>query len=117
MNNNTNIYDIDGDLLRKSTDKEELTIEEAESRIKKYEEKLNKLAETDPKDHRIAVYNTYIKNLQYYVFNQYLLHPELRPTMPKTTEDEIKKAMEDLKNEVENEEYVDFEEVKEDTNE
>ena len=45
-----------------------------------------------------------IRNLQSYIFNQYLLHPELMPHMQNTTQDEIKKAMEELKAEVENEE-------------
>jgi len=131
MTTDSNIYDIDGELLRSSEDTSELTIEEAQKRIESYQKKLNELAEKDPKDHKLSIYNTYIKNLQTYVFNQYLLHPELMPHMTNTTQDEIQKAMEDLKADVEAEEsketimepvsdetdeYVDFEEVKNDEN-
>lgn len=119
MTTDSNIYDIDGELLRSSEDTSELTIEEAQKRIESYQKKLNELAEKDPKDPKLSIYNTYIKNLQTYVFNQYLLHPELMPHMTNTTQDEIQKAMEDLKADVEAEEkdtvmdeYVDFEEVK-----
>jgi len=131
MTTDSNIYDIDGELLRSSEDTSELTIEEAQKRIESYQKKLNELAEKDPKDPKLSIYNTYIKNLQTYVFNQYLLHPELMPHMTNTTQDEIQKAMEDLKADVEAEEsketimepvsdetdeYVDFEEVKNDEN-
>lgn len=126
MTTNSNIYDIDGELLRSSGDTSELTIEEAQKRIESYQKKLNELSEKDPKNHKLSIYNTYIKNLQTYVFNQYLLHPELMPHMTNTTQDEIQKAMEELKADVEAEEkdtvmgpvsdetdeYVDFEEVK-----
>lgn len=132
MTTNSNIYDIDGELLRSSEDTSELTIEEAQKRIESYQKKLNELSEKDPKDPKLSIYNTYIKNLQTYVFNQYLLHPELMPHMTNTTQDEIQKAMEDLKAEVEAEEaketkmepvsdetdeYVDFEEVKDEKSE
>lgn len=126
MTTNSNIYDIDGELLRSSEDTSKLTIEEAQKRIESYQKKLNELSEKDPKNPKLSIYNTYIKNLQTYVFNQYLLHPELMPHMTNTTQDEIQKAMEDLKADVEAEEkdttmgpvsdetdeYVDFEEVK-----
>jgi CRISPR/Cas system-associated endonuclease/helicase Cas3 len=125
MTTDSNIYDIDGELLRSSEDTSELTIEEAQKRIESYQKKLNELAEKDPKDPKLSIYNTYIKNLQTYVFNQYLLHPELMPHMTNTTQDEIQKAMEDLKADVEAEEaketkmdeYVDFEEVKDEKSE
>lgn len=120
MTTNSNIYDVDGEILRSSEDTSELTIEEAQKRIESYQKKLNELSEKDPKDPKLSIYNTYIKNLQTYVFNQYLLHPELMPHMKNTTQDEIQKAMEELKADVESEEskettmdeYVDFEEVK-----
>lgn len=119
MTTNSNIYDVDGEILRSSGDTSELTIEEAQKRIESYQKKLNELSEKDPKNPKLTIYNTYIKNLQTYVFNQYLLHPELMPHMTNTTQDEIQKAMEELKADVEAEEkdtvmdeYVDFEEVK-----
>lgn len=119
MTTNSNIYDIDGELLRSINDTSDLTIEEAQKRIDKYQKKLNELAEKDPKDVKLSIYNTYIKNLQTYIFNQYILHPELMPRVENTTQEQIQKAMEELKAEVEAEEaketvmdeYVPFEEV------
>jgi len=104
MKNNSNIYDIDGEILRESGNTEELTLEEAQNRLESYQKKLNELAEKEPNSQKLSVYNTYIKNLQSYIFNYYLLHPELMKWMNKTTQDEIQKAMEDLKKDVEEEE-------------
>lgn len=104
MKNNSNIYDIDGEILRESGNTEELTLEEAQKRLDSYQKKLNELAEKEPNSQKLSVYNTYIKNLQSYIFNYYLLHPELMKWANKTTQDEIQKAMEDLKKDVEAEE-------------
>lgn len=101
MTTDSNIYDIDGEIIRKAGDVEQMRIESAQKKIDSYKEKLKDL---DSKDPKVSIYNTYIRNLQSYIFNQYLLHPELMPHMQNTTQDEIKKAMEELKNEVENEE-------------
>ena len=101
MTTDSNIYDIDGEIIRKAGDVEQMRIESAQKKIDSYKEKLKNL---DPKDPKVSIYNTYIRNLQSYIFNQYLLHPELMPHMQNTTQDEIKKAMEELKAEVENEE-------------
>lgn len=101
MTINSNIYDIDGEILREAGNTEELSIDEAQKRVNSYQEKLKEL---DPKDPKVSIYNTYIRNLQSYIFNQYLLHPELMPIQHNTTQDEIKKAMEELKAEAENEE-------------
>ena len=100
MTTDSNIYDIDGEIIRKAGDVEQMRIESAQQKIDSYQEKLKNL---DPKDPKVSIYNTYIRNLQSYIFNQYLLHPELMPHMQNTTQDEIKKAMEELKAEVENE--------------
>lgn len=120
MTTNSNIYDIDGELLRSIDDTSNLTIDEAQKRIEQYQKKLNELSEKEPNNPKLSIYNTYIKNLQSYIFNQYILHPELMPKVEQTTQEQIQKAMEDLKAEVEAEEaketkmdeYVDFEEVK-----
>ena len=116
MTTNSNIYDIDGELLRSAGDTSDLTIDEAQKRIEQYQKKLNELSEKEPNNPKLSIYNTYIKNLQSYIFNQYILHPELMPRVEQTTQEQIQKAMEDLKAEVEaeeaNDEYVDFEEVK-----
>ena len=119
MKNDSNIYDIDGEILRESGNTEELSLEEAQKRLDSYQKKLNELAEKEPNSQKLSVYNTYIKNLQSYIFNYYLLHPELMQQFSKTTQDEIQKAMEDLKKDVEAEEketvmdeYTEFEEIK-----
>ena len=101
MTTDSNIYDIDGEIIRKAGDVEQMRIESAQQKSDSQKEKLKEL---DPKDPKVSIYNTYIRNLQSYIFNQYLLHPELMPHMQNTTQDEIKKAMEELKAEVENEE-------------
>lgn len=132
MTTNSNIYDIDGELLRSAGDTSDLTIDEAQKRIEQYQKKLNELSEKEPNNPKLSIYNTYIKNLQSYIFNQYILHPELMPKVEQTTQEQIQKAMEDLKAEVEAEEaketnmepvsdetdeYVDFEEVKDEKSE
>ena len=125
MTTNSNIYDIDGELLRSAGDTSDLTIDEAQKRIEQYQKKLNELSEKEPNNPKLSIYNTYIKNLQSYIFNQYILHPELMPKIEHTTQEQIQKAMEDLKAEVEAEEaketkmdeYVDFEEVKDEKSE
>lgn len=110
MTNNTNIYDIDGNLLRAAGDNHEMTAEEAKAKIEEYQEKIKQLSDNEENAHKIGVYKTYIRNLQMYMFRYYLAHPESIPR--KTMESQIKKAMDELKKEVDNEEYVDFEEVK-----
>ena len=112
MKNKSNIYDIDGEILRESGNTEELTLEEAQKRLDSYQKKLNELAEKEPNSQKLSVYNTYIKNLQSYIFNYYLLHPELMKWANKTTQDEIQNAIEDLKKDVEDDEYTEFEEIK-----
>ena len=122
MKNDSNIYDIDGEILRESGNTEELSLEEAQKRLDSYQKKLNELAEKEPNSQKLSVYNTYIKNLQSYIFNYYLLHPELMKWANKTTQDEIQQAMEDLKKDVEAEEketvmdeYTEFEEIKDES--
>ena len=124
MKNDSNIYDIDGEILRESGNTEELSLEEAQKRLDSYQKKLNELAEKEPNSPKLSVYNTYIKNLQSYIFNYYIMHPELMKWMNKTTQDEIQQAMEDLKKDVEEDEkettmdeYVEpIEEIADETN-
>lgn len=42
MKNNTNIYDVDGEIIRAAGDNHRFTIEEAQSKIKYYREKIDK---------------------------------------------------------------------------
>lgn len=105
MNNVTNIYDIDGELIRTAGDNHEMTIDEAKEQLKKYEEKVKELTETDPNNSKIVIYNNYIKNLASYILTLYTKQPAAM-SMPKQTNmtDQIKKAMDDLRDEFEKEE-------------
>lgn len=120
MTNSVNILDIDGDLIRAAGDNHEITAEEARESIKKYEDKLK----AHPDETKAAAYRTYIKNLTLYVFTYYQKHPEALQEALKqqNLQEQVSKAMEELKSEVDKEEpketvmdeYVDFEEVKKD---
>ena len=105
MNNVTNIYDIDGELIRTAGDNHEMTIDEAKEQLKKYEEKVKELTETDPNNSKIVIYNNYIKNLASYILTLYAKQPAAM-SMPKQSSmtDQIKKAMDDLRDEFEKEE-------------
>lgn len=105
MNNVTNIYDIDGELIRTAGDNHEMTIDEAKEQLKKYEEKVKELTETDPNNSKIIIYNNYIKNLASYILTLYAKQPATI-NMPEQTSmtDQIKKAMDDLRDEFEKEE-------------
>lgn len=116
MNNNGNIYDIDGELIH-SIDSGKLSVEEAEIRLNKYQEKLKQLTDNQEDKFKAGVYNTYIQNLQRYMLNYYITHPE-EAQKRMSMEEQVKQAMEDLKADVEAEEkpavmdeYVQFEEL------
>lgn len=121
MTNNTNIYDIDGNIIRAAGDTHELTPDEAKAKVEEYQNKLKQLADNEEDTVKAGVYKTYIVNLQRYILNYYMAHPEAIPRTS-VTEEQIKRAMEDLKAEVikdesgpvsdEMDEYVDFQEVK-----
>ena len=120
MKNNSNIYDIDGELIH-SIDNGKLSVEDAEIRLNKYQEKLKQLVDNQEDSFKAGVYKTYIQNLQRYILNYYITHPE-EAQARLSTEQQIKEAMEQLKNDLEKEEaeekptimdeYVEFEEEK-----
>ena len=117
MKNNSNIYDIDGELIH-SIDDGKLSPEEAETRLNKYQDKLKQLTDNQEDSFKAGVYRTYIQNLQRYILNYYITHPE-EGQKRLAMEEQIKKAMEELKADVEAEEkptvmdeYVEFEEEK-----
>lgn len=105
MNNVTNIYDIDGELIRTAGDNHKMTIDEAKEQLKKYEEKVKELTETDPSNSKIVIYNNYIKNLASYILTLYTKQ-SATINMPEQSSmtDQIKKAMDDLRDEFEKEE-------------
>lgn len=115
MKNNSNIYDIDGKLIRDIEDTDNISVENAEQLMNEYQDKLKQLSENEKDSFKTGVYKTYIQNLQRYILNYYIEHPE-EAQKRISTETQIQKAMEELKSDVEKEtvmdEYVDFEEVK-----
>ena len=123
MNNVSNIYDIDGELVRKAGDNHEWTIEEVQKRIEFYKNKIDSLDKDDPK---VKVYTTYINNLNKYAFTLYskMSSGEINTLLEEYSKKEdvkeqIETAINDLKAEVESEEpketvmdeYVDYEEI------
>jgi gas vesicle protein len=127
MTNNSNIYDIDGEIIRKIDDNHQWTVEEVKNKIEYYRNKLKDLAEDDKK---AVLYATYMRNLSNYLLVLYSkmtpdqLNAEINAAKALTTNEQVKKAMEELQdslNEEEKEkeepketvmdEYVDFEEV------
>lgn len=101
MKNNSNIYDVDGELIRAISDTHEMTVEEAQERAEYYRKKLEEIGDNDPK---AVVYSTYIRNLSMYIFNLYSKHPELLTEAlqkRKTTNEQIKEAIDELKTEIE----------------
>ena len=117
MKNNTNIYDIDGELVRKADDNHQWTLEEAQNRIKIYSEKLKNLQENDPKNPKIQVYTTYLRNINGYI---YKLYSQMSPNELKTIFEAHKTDNEDLNKQIEKainelKESVDDGETTEDT--
>lgn len=126
MKNETNIYDIDGELIRAAGDNHKITVEEAQEMMEKYRQKLQ---ETDKDDKKAVAYATYMRNLSNYILAQYAaMSPEeftarLQANAATTTdENTVENALNELKDELEEEpveerkptvmdEYVDFEEV------
>ena len=122
----SNIYDIDGNIIRRA-DQGKFTLEEVEQLV----DDLTKKVQDNPDNN---VYKVYLNNAQKWLMHMYnnmskedimkrlsVLKDSVDNAKEAQTEaeqaklDEISKAMEELKAEYdkENEEYVDFEEVKE----
>lgn len=116
MKNNSNIYDIDGELIRAFDDTHKLTVKEAQEKAKYYTEKLGNLDEKDPK---AVTYANYIKNLNRYIMEMYSkMSPEelqelLSQKKQESTDAQVEKAINELKKEIENEENNEVEESSE----
>lgn len=119
MKNNSNIYDIDGELIRAFDDTHKFTVKEAQEKAKYYTEKLGQIDENDPK---AATYVTYIKNLNRYIMELYAkMSPEelqalLDQKKQESTDAQVEKAINELKKEIENEETNKNEESSEHAN-
>lgn len=76
----TNIYDIDGKLIRKAGDTHQFTIEECQERIKYYLELLKALTTEDP-DYAIkaSTYNQYVDNLVSYCIRMKMVSQDIQP--------------------------------------
>ena len=117
MKSYSNTYDIDGSLIRAAGDTHKWTIEEAQEKMEEYRKKLTELDEKDPK---AAIYATYMRNLSRYIMGLYaMMTPdELNAIIEKHKQanlnEQVKNAIDDLKKEVEDDEYTEFEEVKND---
>ena len=105
MNNNSNIYDIDGQIIRKADDEHKWTVEEVKEKIEYYRKKLQDLAEDDKK---AVIYTTYMRNLSNYLFVLYSQMPaeqlqaEIDAAKALSTDEQVKKAMQELQDEVNN---------------
>ena len=105
MKNNTNIYDIDDELIRKAGDNHEFTIQEVQEKLKHYRERLEEEQQREDADpRRIASYNTYIRNLSNYLAIKIsqLSSNEIADlirvnNLKKTTTEEVEKALNDTK--------------------
>lgn len=105
MNNYSNIYDIDGELVRSADDEHKWTVEEVKEKIEYYRKKLQDIAEDDKK---AVIYATYMRNLSNYLFVLYSqmpaeqLNAEIEKAKSIATSDQVRKAMEELQKEVDN---------------
>lgn len=64
MNNYTNIYDIDGNIIRKAGDNHKFTIEEVEKLVDELTEKVQKNPDNQ-------VYKVYLNNAHRWLYNMY----------------------------------------------
>ena len=143
MNNYTNIYDIDGNIIRKAGDNHKFTIEEVEKLV----DDLTQKVQENPDN---QVYRVYLNNAHKWLYNMYnnmskediakrlsLIQNNIQEAKNELNDaekqqlEEISEAMEQLKAEYDadqsdsspvfednqgqvNDEYVEFEEVKDD---
>ena len=114
MKNNSNIYDIDGEIIRRFEDVHRFTALEATKIQEKYLKKIQDLrakeALTEDEEKRLKIYETYCKNLQHYIFvelqgmskeEQEEYYNTIIPQKPiETTQEDIENALNELKNDV-----------------
>ena len=86
----TNIYDIDGKLIRKAGDNHQFTIEECQERIKYYLELLKALTTEDP-DYAVkaSTYNQYVDNLVSYCIRMKMVSKDIQPVEPQPLPDTV----------------------------
>lgn len=86
----TNIYDIDGKLIRGIDDTHQFTIEEAQERIKYYLELLKALS-TEDLDYALkaSTYNQYVDNLVAYCIRMKMVSQDIQPVEPQPLPDTV----------------------------
>lgn len=93
MKNYTNIYDIDGNLIRKAGDNHKFTLDEVEKMV----DDLAKKVQDNPDN---KVYKVYLNNANAHLFNMYnSMHPEELQKRLTTLQDSIQKAKDMLSEE------------------
>lgn len=119
MKNETNIYDIDGNIIRKAGDNHKFTIEEMEKMVDDLTEKVRQNPDNQ-------VYKVYLNNAQAWLYNMYnnmsteeltkrlsILQDSINEAKSEESEaekeqlDKISEAMEQLKSEYEKEIVMD----------
>lgn len=123
MTNNTNIYDIDGEMIRNAGDNHHFTVDEIKNLIDKYNKKIEECKDEEKR----KMYETYVRNLTSSLINEYKQMPveklmeaiKTASTKDENLDEKVKQAIEELKNDIEEEpketvmdEYVDFIEEK-----
>ena len=114
MKNNSNIYDIDGELIRRFDDVHHFTALEATKIHEKYLKKIQDLrakeVKTSEDEKKLRVYEIYCSNLQHYIsaelqkmdekeLNEY--YKTIIPEKPsETTQEDVEKALNDLKDDI-----------------
>ena len=107
MKNNSNIYDVDGELIRAFDDTHKWSIKEAQEKIEQYRKKIEEVGEDSEK---AKVYATYMRNLTRYIWEQYAkmtpeqFNAELESMQKeRAIKDQVKEAVDELKKELEEE--------------
>lgn len=115
MKNNTNIYDIDGEIIRQAGDNHHFSIDEAKEKIQYYQEKIKELSEKEEKTEedlkKLTIYQDYCKNLMNYEWSELMkmdkntftnyLSTNLTNKVGETKEEDINKALNEVKNDIE----------------
>lgn len=123
MKTNTNIYDIDGEIIREAGDNHHLTIDEAKEKVQYYQAKIKELTEKEDKTEedlkKLAVYQDYCKNLMNYEWSELMkmnqkdftnyMSTNLAGKVGETKEEDVNKALNEVKNDIEAGENTDDE--------
>lgn len=115
MNKHCNIYDIDGNIIFDYNNPHKMTLEEAQEKVRYYQEKLKPLLEienpTKEDKKRISTYQIYMHNLLDYEWElmknakpeelQNILSKNSSKTDSENTKKQVEKALTELKNDIE----------------